>query len=208
MSFKSGFVTIVGRTNVGKSTLLNKIIGQKIVITSDKPQTTRQRLKGVYTNEEGQIVFIDTPGIHKPQHKLGDYMVKAALTTLKDVDLVLFVVDVTEKRSTGDDHILELLRNAKLPVILVLNKIDLLKSQAEILHIIEDYSKEFPFTAVVPLSALQDKELEVLVQEIEKNLPVGPHYFDEDVLTDQAERVIAGEMIREKIKVNPRFRII
>ena len=198
-NFKSGYVAILGRPNVGKSTLMNNLVGEKIAIISSKAQTTRNRIMSILNTDKAQIIFLDTPGIHKPQHKLGDYMVKAALTTLKDVDLVLFVVDVTEKRSTGDDHILELLRNAKLPVILVLNKIDLLKSQAEILHIIEDYSKEFPFTAVVPLSALQDKELEVLVQEIEKNLPVGPHYFDEDVLTDQAERVIAGEMIREKI---------
>ena len=198
-NFKSGYVAILGRPNVGKSTLMNNLVGEKIAIISSKAQTTRNRIMSILNTDKAQIIFLDTPGIHKPQHKLGDYMVKAALTTLKDVDLVLFVVDVTEKRSTGDDHILELLRNAKLPVILVLNKIDLLKSQAEILHIIEDYSKEFPFTAVVPLSALQDKELKELVQEIEKNLPVGPHYFDEDVLTDQAERVIAGEMIREKI---------
>lgn len=197
--FHSGYVAILGRPNVGKSTLMNNLVGEKIAIISSKAQTTRNRIMSILNTDKAQIIFLDTPGIHKPQHKLGDYMVKAALTTLKDVDLVLFVVDVTEKRSTGDDHILELLRNAKLPVILVLNKIDLLKSQAEILHIIEDYSKEFPFTAVVPLSALQDKELKELVQEIEKNLPVGPHYFDEDVLTDQAERVIAGEMIREKI---------
>lgn len=197
--FHSGYVAILGRPNVGKSTLMNNLVGEKIAIISSKAQTTRNRIMSILNTDKAQIIFLDTPGIHKPQHKLGDYMVKAALTTLKDVDLVLFVVDVTEKRSTGDDHILELLRNAKLPVILVLNKIDLLKSQAEILHIIEDYSKEFPFTAVVPLSALQDKELKELVREIEKNLPVGPHYFDEDVLTDQAERVIAGEMIREKI---------
>lgn len=202
--FHSGYVAILGKPNVGKSTLMNNLIGEKIAIMSAKAQTTRNRIMSILNTDKAQIIFLDTPGIHKPHHKLGNYMVKTALDTLKDVDVVLFVVDVTEKRKADEDDVLEVLRKAKQPVILVLNKIDLLRSQAEILRLIDTYSKEFPFAAVVPLSALQDKELNGLVQEIEKHLPVGPHYFDEDVLTDQAERVIAGEMIREKILISTR----
>ncbi len=202
--FHSGYVAILGKPNVGKSTLMNNLVGEKIAIMSAKAQTTRNRIMSILNTDRAQIIFLDTPGIHKPHHKLGNYMVKTALDTLKDVDVVLFVVDVAEKRKADEDDVLEVLRKAKQPVILVLNKIDLLKSQAEILRLIDTYSKEFPFVAVVPLSALQDKELNGLVQEIEKYLPVGPHYFDEDVLTDQAERVIAGEMIREKILISTR----
>ncbi|MCQ2361662.1 MAG: GTPase Era [Acidaminococcaceae bacterium] len=200
--FHSGYVAILGKPNVGKSTLMNNLIGEKIAIMSAKAQTTRNRIMSILNTDKAQIIFLDTPGIHKPHHKLGDYMVKTALDTLKDVDVVLFVVDVTEKHKDDEVDVLDVLRKATQPVILVLNKIDLLKSQAEILRIIDTYSKVFPFAAVVPLSALRDKELNGLVQEIEKHLPAGPHYFDDDVLTDQAERVIAGEMIREKILIS------
>ena len=198
-NFKSGFVTIIGRPNVGKSTLMNHLIGQKIAITSNKPQTTRNRIQTVYTGEQGQIVFLDTPGIHKPQHKMGEYMVRTAESTLQEVDVVLFVVDATEKRGAGEDYILNLLQKVKTPVILVVNKIDKLADKQKLFQIMEGYSKLYKFAAIVPVSALNDSEFPGLVQEITKHLPEGPAYFPDDMITDQPERVIAAEMIREKV---------
>ena len=199
-NFKSGFVTIIGRPNVGKSTLMNRLIGQKIAITSNKPQTTRNRIQTVYTDmNRGQIVFLDTPGIHKPQHKLGEYMVRTAESTLQEVDVVLFVVDATEKRGAGEDYILNLLQKVKTPVILVVNKIDKLADKQKLFQIMEGYNKLYKFAAIVPVSALNDSEFPGLVQEITKHLPEGPAYFPEDMITDQPERVIAAEMIREKV---------
>lgn len=196
---RSGFVALVGRPNVGKSTLMNKLVGEKIAITSQKPQTTRNRIMCILNTANAQMVFWDTPGIHKPQHKLGDYMVKTALDTLQEVDVVLFVADVTAKRGAGEDFILNVLREVKCPVVLVLNKIDKLEHKEQLLTVIASFTKDFQFASVVPVSALQDTDFSGLTQEIEQRLPVGPDYYDEDVLTDQPERVIAAEIVREKI---------
>lgn len=196
---RSGFVALVGRPNVGKSTLMNKLVGEKIAITSQKPQTTRNRIMCILNTANAQMVFWDTPGIHKPQHKLGDYMVKTALDTLQEVDVVLFVADVTAKRGAGEDFILNVLREVKCPVVLVLNKIDKLEHKEQLLTVIASFTKDFQFASVVPVSALQDTDFSGLTQEIEQHLPVGPDYYDEDVLTDQPERVIAAEIVREKI---------
>ena len=195
----SGFVALVGRPNVGKSTLMNHLVGEKIAIMSSRPQTTRNRIMCILNTERAQIMFLDTPGIHKAQHKLGDFMVRTALDTLKDVEAVLFVVDVSEPRGAGDDFIMEALREVKTPVILVANKVDKLADKSALLKILDDYSQCYPFAAVVPVSALKDGQFPGLVAEIERHLPEGPNYFDEDVLTDQPERQIAGEMIREKV---------
>ncbi|MBQ0068061.1 MAG: GTPase Era [Phascolarctobacterium sp.] len=196
---RSGFVALVGRPNVGKSTLMNKLVGEKIAITSQKPQTTRNRIMCILNTANAQMVFWDTPGIHKPQHKLGDYMVKTALDTLQEVDVVLFVADVTAKRGAGEDFILNVLREVKCPVVLALNKIDKLEHKEQLLTVIASFTKDFQFASVVPVSALQDTDFSGLTQEIEQHLPVGPDYYDEDVLTDQPERVIAAEIVREKI---------
>lgn len=196
---RSGFVALVGRPNVGKSTLMNKLVGEKIAITSQKPQTTRNRIMCILNTANAQMVFWDTPGIHKPQHKLGDYMVKTALDTLQEVDVVLFVADVTAKRGAGEDFILNVLREVKCPVVLALNKIDKLEHKEQLLTVIASFTKDFQFASVVPVSALQDTDFSGLTQEIEQRLPVGPDYYDEDVLTDQPERVIAAEIVREKI---------
>ncbi|WP_455657069.1 GTPase Era [Phascolarctobacterium sp.] len=195
----SGFAAIVGRPNVGKSTLTNGLIGEKIAIMSDRPQTTRNKIMCIMNTDNAQIMFLDTPGIHKPQHKLGQYMVRAAESTLHEVDVILFVVDVSEKRGAGEDYILEQLCKVKTPVILVANKIDKLADKGKLFSIIESYTKDFTFAAVVPVSALQDTEFPGLVTEITRYLPEGPAYFPEDMITDQPERVIAAEMIREKV---------
>ena len=200
----SGFAAIVGRPNVGKSTLTNSLIGEKIAIMSNRPQTTRNKIMCILNTEDAQIMFLDTPGIHKPHHKLGEYMVKTAESTLTEVDVVLFVVDVTEKRGSGEDYILELLKKIKTPVILVANKIDKLADNGKLFNIINDYTALYNFAAVVPVSALEDKEFPGLLGEITKHLPEGPDYFPDDILTDQPERVIAGEMIREKVLLNTR----
>ena len=197
--FKSGYVALLGRPNVGKSTLMNALIGEKIAITSAKAQTTRNKIMGVLNRTHSQIIFFDTPGVHKAKNKLGDYMVKTALDTIQDMDLVLFLVDATEKRGDGENFILEVLSQARRPVLLVVNKIDKLSSKEQVLQAISSYTKDFEFAAVLPLSALQDKNFEELTIEIEKNLPIGPKYYDEEVLTDQPERAIAAEIIREKI---------
>ena len=190
---------MVGRPNVGKSTLTNGLIGEKIAIMSDRPQTTRNKIMCIMNTDNAQIMFLDTPGIHKPHHKLGEYMNRTAEGTLNEVDVVLFLIDVTEKRGAGDDYILELLRKIKTPVILVANKIDKLQDKTKLLAILDDYSKQYQFAAMVPVSALNDKEFPDLVKEITKYLPEGPAYFPDDMITDQPERVIAAELIREKV---------
>ncbi|AJY76329.1 GTPase Era [Paenibacillus beijingensis] len=196
--FRSGFVAIVGRPNVGKSTLMNAMIGQKIAIMSDKPQTTRNKIHGVYTTDEAQIVFLDTPGIHKPNSKLGDYMMKAADTALGEVDAVLFLADVSEGLGGGDRYIMERLKAAKTPVFLVLNKIDKVQPE-ELLPIIGQYKDFLDFAEVVPISALQGSNVETLLQQITRYLPEGPQYYPADQITDHPEQFVCAEMIREKI---------
>ncbi|SHK53676.1 GTPase Era [Tepidibacter formicigenes] len=198
MSFKSGFASIIGRPNVGKSTLMNKIVGEKIAIMSDKPQTTRNKIQSVYTDKEFQIVFLDTPGIHKPKNKLGKYMVKVATDTLNEVDVVLFVVDDSKNIGPGDRMIIESLKRVKTPVVLVINKIDQI-SKEDLVILIEKYSKEEVFDEIVPISALKGENLDSIIKVIEKYLPHGPKYFPDDMITDQPERVLISELIREKV---------
>ena len=196
-NFKSGFVTLIGRPNVGKSTLMNKLIGQKIAITSNKPQTTRNRIQTVYTCEEGQIVFVDTPGIHKAKNKLGEYMVNVAEQTLKEVDVVLWLVEPTDFIGAGERHIAEQLMNVKTPVILVINKVDTVKKE-EILKFIDNYRKIYDFAEIVPVSALKGTNTDDLINTIFKYLSEGPMFYDEDTVTDQPMRQIVAELIREK----------
>ena len=196
--YKSGFVAVIGRPNVGKSTLLNQLVGQKIAIVSDTPQTTRNRILGILTLPDAQILFLDTPGIHKPQHKLGDFMLKSARSALREVDLILFVSDVTESVGPGERFILDMLENETAPVVLVLNKVDLLPKE-KLLPIITKYSGFREFAAVVPLSALTGDNTDRLLSVIKDALPEGPQYNPEDEVTDQPERVVAAELIREKI---------
>ena len=195
--FKSGFVTLIGRPNVGKSTLMNRLIGQKIAITSNKPQTTRNRIQTVYTSEEGQIVFIDTPGIHKAKNKLGEYMVTVAERTLNEVDVILWLVDPSTFIGAGERHIAEQLNKTKTPVILVINKIDTVKKE-EILVFIDAYKDICNFAEIVPCSALKGENTEEIITSIMKYLPEGPQFYDADTVTDQPERQIAAELIREK----------
>ncbi len=194
---KSGFVSIIGRPNVGKSTLMNQIIGQKVAITSNKPQTTRNRIQTVYTDDTMQIVFVDTPGIHKSKNKLGDYMVNAAKSTLNEADVVLWLVEPTDYIGAGEKSIIEYLKQVKSPVILVVNKIDTVKKE-ELLHIIDTYRQELDFAEVVPVSALKGNNTDTLLECIGKYLPYGPWFYDPDTLTDQPERQIVAELIREK----------
>ena len=196
-NFKSGFVTLIGRPNVGKSTLMNKLIGQKIAITSNKPQTTRNRIQTVYTCEEGQIVFVDTPGIHKAKNKLGEYMVNVAEQTLKEVDVVLWLVEPTDFIGAGERHIAEQLANVKTPVILVINKVDTVKKE-DILLFIDNYRKIYDFAEIVPVSALKGTNTDDLISTIFKYLSEGPMFYDEDTVTDQPMRQIVAELIREK----------
>ncbi len=196
-NFKSGFAALIGRPNVGKSTLMNRLIGQKIAITSSKPQTTRNRIQTIYTGEEGQIIFLDTPGIHKAKNKLGEYMVNVAQNTLRDVDVILWLVEASDYIGAGDRHIAELLGKTDTPVILVINKIDKVKKE-EILKIIDAYKDIYDFAAIIPLSALKGENTEALMPEIFKYLDYGPMYYDADTVTDQPERQIAAEIIREK----------
>ena len=196
-SYKAGFATLIGRPNVGKSTLMNKLIGQKIAITSNKPQTTRNRIQTVYTSEEGQIVFLDTPGIHKAKNKLGDYMVGVAERTLSEVDVVLWLVEPTDYIGAGEQHIIEQLKKVKTPVILVINKTDTVKKE-EILRFIDVYRKQMDFQEIVPVSALKGDNTDKLIQCIMKYLPYGPAFYDEDTITDQPMRQIVAELIREK----------
>ncbi|KRL38446.1 GTPase Era [Liquorilactobacillus uvarum] len=194
----SGFVAIIGRPNVGKSTFLNRAVGQKVAIMSDKAQTTRNKIQGIYTTESTQIVFIDTPGIHKPHSRLGDFMVKAALSTLNEVDAVLFMVNATQKRGRGDDFIIKRLKDVKKPIFLVINKIDQIHPD-HLLEIVDDYRKELEFKEVYPISALQGNNCEELITAISGTLPEGPQFYPEDQVTDHPERFIAGELIREKV---------
>ena len=196
--FKSGFVSIVGRPNVGKSTLMNNVVGEKIAIMSDKPQTTRNTIQAVYTDEECQIVFLDTPGIHKPKNKLGEFMVKSATDAFKNVDLVLFVVDDSKKIGPGDRKIIEDLRGIKTPVILVLNKIDKLE-ESELFELMQLYSNEDLFKAIVPISGLKGRNVNELLKVIGNYLQEGPKYFPDYMITDQPERVLVSELIREKV---------
>lgn len=195
--YKSGFVTLIGRPNVGKSTLMNYLIGQKIAITSNKPQTTRNRIQTVLTTEEGQIVFVDTPGIHKAKNKLGEYMVNVAERTLNEVDVVLWLVEPTTFIGAGEKHIAEQLGKVKTPVILVINKVDMVKKE-EVLTFIDAYRKIYDFAEIVPVSARSGENTDELIKVILKYLPYGPQFYDEDTITDQPERQIVAELIREK----------
>lgn len=196
-SYKSGFVTLIGRPNVGKSTLMNQVIGQKIAITSNKPQTTRNRIQTVYTEENGQIIFLDTPGIHKAKNKLGEYMVTVAERTLNEVDVVLWLVEPTTFIGAGEMHIAETLQKVSTPVILVINKIDTIKKE-EMLPVIQKYKDICNFAEIVPVSALNGDNKEALIDAIFKYLQEGPQFFDEDTITDQPERQIVAELVREK----------
>lgn len=195
--FKSGFVTLIGRPNVGKSTLMNHLIGQKIAITSEKPQTTRNRIQTVYTDERGQIIFLDTPGIHKAKNKLGEYMVSVAENTLKEVDVILWLVEPTTFIGAGEHHIAEQLAKVSTPVILVINKIDTVKKE-EILTFIAAYKDICNFAEIIPVSALKEINIDDVKESIFKYLPYGPQFYDEDTVTDQPMRQIAAELIREK----------
>ncbi len=196
--YRSGFVTLVGRPNVGKSTLLNQIVGQKVAIMSDKPQTTRNKIQAVYTTDHAQIVFLDTPGIHKPKHKLGDYMVKTATSTLNEVDLILFLIDVSEELGGGDRFIMKQFEGVNTPVFCVMNKIDLVRPE-KLLEIIAQYKEEYDFAEFIPVSAKQGNNVQTLIDEILKRLPEGPQYYPEDQITDHPEQFIVAELIREKI---------
>lgn len=196
-AYKSGFATLIGRPNVGKSTLMNRLIGQKIAITSNKPQTTRNRIQTVLTLDEGQIVFLDTPGIHKAKNKLGDYMVNVAEHTLNDVDVILWLVEPTTFIGAGEQHIIERLKKVNTPVILVINKIDSVKKE-EILKAIAAYKDQMEFAEIVPVSARSGENTGELLKTVMKYLPYGPQYYDEDTVTDQPERQIVAELIREK----------
>ena len=194
---KSGFVALIGRPNVGKSTLMNHLIGQKIAITSDRPQTTRNRIQTVYTDDRGQIVFLDTPGIHKAKNKLGEYMVGAAERTLKEVDVILWLVEPTTYIGAGEQHILDILKQVKIPVVLVINKIDTVEKE-KVLTYIDTYRKVYSFSEIIPVSALKGDNLDTVLTVLMKYLPYGPMYYDEDTVTDQPMRQIAAEIIREK----------
>ena len=195
--YKAGFATLIGRPNVGKSTLMNHLIGQKIAITSNKPQTTRNRIQTVYTSEEGQIVFLDTPGIHKAKNKLGDYMVGVAQRTLSEVDVILWLVEPTNYIGAGEQYIIEQLKKTKAPKILVINKVDTVK-KSEILGFIDTYRKQLDFDEIVPVSALKGTNTDTLISCIFKYLPYGEAFYDEDTVTDQPMRQIVSELIREK----------
>ncbi|MCM3114867.1 GTPase Era [Neobacillus sp. MER 74] len=195
--YKSGFISIIGRPNVGKSTFLNRVIGQKIAIMSDKAQTTRNKIQGVLTVNDAQMIFIDTPGIHKPKHKLGDFMMKVAVNTLKEVDLILFMVNAEEGFGRGEEFILEKFQTVNTPIFLVINKIDQVHPD-KLLPIIESYQEKYPFKEIVPISALEGNNVERLLEQIKSFLPEGPQYYPADQVTDHPERFIITELIREK----------
>lgn len=197
LKYKSGFVTLIGRPNVGKSTLMNQLIGQKIAITSDKPQTTRNRIQTVYTDDRGQVIFLDTPGIHKAKNKLGEYMVNIAERTMSEVDVILWLVEPSTFIGAGEQHIAEQLMKVKTPIILVINKIDTVKKE-EILTFIAAYKDLISFAEIIPVSALKGENTKELLKAIYQYIPEGPQYYDEDTITDQPERQIVAELIREK----------
>lgn len=196
--FKSGFASIIGRPNVGKSTLLNHILGEKIAIMSDKPQTTRNRIQAIYTDEDSQVIFIDTPGLHKPKTKLGDFMVQSAFNTLGEVDIVLFLIDESPEIGPGDRMIIEHLEKIKTPVILVINKMDLISPETYV-NLVEKYKKYTFIQEIISISALKNKNVDILIDMVKARMPEGPMYYPDDMITDQPERVIAGEIIREKV---------
>ncbi|MDS3917481.1 GTPase Era [Staphylococcus hominis] len=195
---KSGFVSIIGRPNVGKSTFMNRVIGHKIAIMSDKAQTTRNKIQGVMTREDAQIIFLDTPGIHKPKHKLGDYMMRVAKNTLSEIDAIMFMVNVNEDIGRGDEYIMEMLKNVKTPVFLVLNKIDLVHPDA-LMPKIEKYKTYMNFTEIVPISALEGLNVDHFIDVLKDYLPEGPKYYPDDQISDHPEQFVVGEIIREKI---------
>lgn len=195
--YKSGFVTIIGRPNVGKSTLMNHLIGQKIAITSNKAQTTRNRIQTVYTCDRGQIIFLDTPGINRAKNKLGEYMMSAVDSALSEMDVVLWLVEPTTYIGKGEQAIIERLKKVKTPVLLIINKIDMVEEKM-VQEAVEAYRKEYDFDAILPVSALRNRNTDQIIQAILKYLPEGPQYYDEDTITDQPERQIVAEMIREK----------
>ncbi|CAM3946980.1 GTPase Era [Catellicoccus marimammalium] len=195
---KSGFVALIGRPNVGKSTLLNRIVGQKVAIMSDKAQTTRNKIQGVYTTEDAQIIFIDTPGIHKPKSRLGDFMVESAYSALHEVDAICFLVSADQKMGRGDEFIIERLRKVDTPVYLVINKIDKVHPN-DLLPLIEQYMAAYPFKAVIPISATQGNNVDELLKTLVEELPEGPQYYPEDQVTDHPEYFIVSELIREKV---------
>lgn len=195
---KSGFVSIIGRPNVGKSTFMNRVIGHKIAIMSDKAQTTRNKIQGVMTREDAQIIFLDTPGIHKPKHKLGDYMMRVAKNTLSEIDAIMFMVNVNEDIGRGDEYIMEMLKNVKTPVFLVLNKIDLVHPDA-LMPKIERYKTYMDFTEIVPISALEGLNVDHFIDVLKDYLPEGPKYYPDDQISDHPEQFVVGEIIREKI---------
>ncbi len=197
MQTKSGFVSIVGRPNVGKSTFLNTVVGQKVAIVSEKPQTTRNRIQGIYTCEKGQIIFIDTPGIHKPRHKLGEYMVRVAQSTARETDLILYMVSAKDGVEKGDEEVLDFLGHMKAPVFLVVNKIDLV-DQGELARCIEAFQSRFQFVETWPICAVLGTNVHALIERILEYLPAGPYYYPPDQITDQPERFIVAELIREK----------
>lgn len=195
---KSGFVSIIGRPNVGKSTFMNRVIGHKIAIMSDKAQTTRNKIQGVMTRNDAQIIFLDTPGIHKPKHKLGDYMMRVAKNTLSEIDAIMFMVNVNEEIGRGDEYIMEMLKNVKTPVFLVLNKIDLVPPDA-LMPRIEQYQKYMNFTEIVPISALEGLNVDHFIDVLKTYLPEGPKYYPDDQISDHPEQFVVSEIIREKI---------
>ncbi|SEP89651.1 GTPase Era [Piscibacillus halophilus] len=197
-NFRSGFIAIIGRPNVGKSTFMNHVLGQKIAIMSDKPQTTRNKIQGVFTKENAQFVFIDTPGIHKPKHKLGDFMVQSSINTLNEVDLVMFMVNAKEGFGKGDQFIIDKLQNVKQPIFLVINKIDEVHPD-ELLPLISFYKEKLNFKEIVPISALNGNNVNHLLEVMESYLPEGPQFYPEDQITDHPERFIISELIREKV---------
>lgn len=196
--YKSGFISIIGRPNVGKSTFLNHVVGQKIAIMSDKPQTTRNKVQGVVTLDESQMIFIDTPGIHIPKHKLGDFMLKVAKNTLREVDIILFMVNATEPKGKIDEYIMDMLENNETPVFLVINKIDQIHPD-ELVKITDSYKSKYDFAEIIPISALQGNNVDRLLEMIQSYLPEGPQYYPADQVTDHPERFIISELIREKV---------
>ncbi|MGV3111580.1 GTPase Era [Staphylococcus pettenkoferi] len=195
---KSGFVSIIGRPNVGKSTFVNRVIGHKIAIMSDKPQTTRNKIQGVMTQEDAQIIFLDTPGIHKPKHKLGDYMMRVARNTLAEIDAIMFMVNINEEIGRGDEYIMEMLKHGDTPVFLVLNKIDLVHPD-DLMPKIEQYQTYMDFTEIVPISALEGHNVDHFIEVLKSYLPEGPKYYPDDQISDHPEQFVVSELIREKI---------